>query len=258
MIKPAIQYLALGLSSVLFLFPLAWMIGRALGAPHDIGINYFTQVWSSELFGRYFLNSLIVSASITILNLLLCSMGGFYLARYQSIFSKSMFWTIILTLVVPVPVLMIPLYLVISALGWLDTYWALILPWAVTPLGLFLMKQYFEKMPVSIEESARMDGAGDYAILFRIVMPMSRPALAVLGIYTFIQSWNQFLFPFLLVDSAAMRTLPVGLAFFHSYQDISVAGLMAGAGIASIPMIAVFLLFQRQIIAGLTQGALKE
>ena len=120
------------------------------------------------------------------------------------------------------------------------------------------MKQYFESLPISIEESAKMDGANDWIILFRIVLPMAKPALAVLGIYIFINNWNQFLFPFLFTDSDTMRTLPVGLGFYSGYQDIDVPHLMAGATISSLPMMIIFVLFQRQIISGMTAGALKE
>lgn len=169
-----------------------------------------------------------------------------------------LFISVLLTLIIPAQIVMVPLYLLLHWFGWIDSYWALIVPWLVNPFGIFMMKQYFEKIPVSLEESARMDGANDLTILFRIIIPIAKPALAVLGIYIFVNNWNQFLFPFLFTDSDSMRTLPVGLAFFSGYQDIDTAHLMAGAGISSLPMILIFLLFQRQIISGLTAGAIKE
>lgn len=215
-------------------------------------------VWNSGLFARYFFNSLFVSTLVTVGNLIFCSMAGYFFARQTFRFKNLLFFSVLLTLIIPAQIVMVPLYMLMHRFDWLDTYGALIVPWLVNPFGIFLMKQYFEKLPASVEESARMDGAGDLTILFRIIMPMAKPALAVLGIYIFVNSWNQFLYPFLLTDSDVMRTLPVGLAFFSGYQDMDTPHLMAGASISSIPMILIFLLFQKQIIAGLTSGALKE
>jgi multiple sugar transport system permease protein len=246
--------------SFVCLAPVAWMIGVSLiGYPdRQFSFRNYVDVWNSGLFGRYFFNSLFISVVVTASNIVFCSMAGYFFARQNFRFKNIFFITVLLTLIIPAQIVMVPLYMLMNHFNWLDTYWALIVPWLVNPFGIFLMKQYFEKLPVSVEESARMDGATDMTILFRIIMPMAKPALAVLGIYIFVNNWNQFLFPFLFTDSDVMRTLPVGLAFFSGYQDIDTAHLMAGAGISSIPMIVIFLLFQKQIISGLTSGALKE
>jgi multiple sugar transport system permease protein len=261
------RYVILSVVSLVAMFPLAWMVtvsfNRHASGGFDFSYFSFTwnnyiEVWNSGLFGRYFINSLLVSSLITVGNLFFCSMAGYFFARQEFPFKNVIFVTVLLTMIIPAPVVMVPLYVLMVRLGWLDTYWALVVPWLVNPFGIFLMRQYFERLPVAIEESAKMDGAGDFTILFKIVMPLAKPALAVLGIYIFVNSWNQFLYPFLFTDSDTMRTLPVGLAFYSGYQDIDVAHLMAGASISSIPMIVVFLLFQRQIISGLTAGAVKE
>ncbi len=254
------RYVWLILTSFACLIPVIWMIGVSLIVypEKELSIKNYLDVWSAGSFGRYFLNSVLISGTVTAGNLIFCSMAGYFFARQSFPFKKVLFITVLLTLIIPVQIVMVPLYMLMHRLNWLDTYWALIVPWLVNPFGIFLMKQYFEKLPVSVEESARMDGAGDFSILFRIVMPMARPALAVLAIYIFVNTWNQFLFPFLFTDSDAMRTLPVGLAFFSGYQDIDTPHLMAGAGLSSIPMILIFLLFQREIMDGLTSGALKE
>ncbi len=260
------RYVVLGAVSLIAIFPLGWMIAASLNrhASSSFDFSHFSftlinyiEVWNSGLFGRYFFNSLLVSGSITAGNLLFCSMAGYFFARQQFPYKNVIFITVLLTLIVPAQIVMVPMYILMHHLGWLNTYWALIVPWMVNPFGIFLMRQYFERLPVAIEESAKMDGAGDFTILFKIVMPMAKPALAVLGIYIFVNTWNQFLFPFLLTDSDTMRTLPVGLAFYNGYQDIDVAHLMAGASISSVPMMLVFLFFQRQIISGLTDGAVK-
>lgn len=254
------RYFFLAVFSAACIVPIVWMIGVSLikYPGKEISFQNYVDVWNSGLFGRYFANSLFISVSVTVCNLIFCSMAGYFFARQNFPFKNVLFISVLLTLIIPAQIVMVPLYMLLHQLGWLNTYWALIIPWLVNPFGIFMMKQYFEKIPVSLEESARIDGANDLTILFRIVMPLAKPALAVLGIYIFVNNWNQFLFPFLFTDSDTMRTLPVGLAFFTGYQDIDIAHLMAGAGVSSLPMIIVFLLFQKQIISGLTAGALKE
>jgi multiple sugar transport system permease protein len=166
--------------------------------------------------------------------------------------------TILGVLVVPQQVIMIPLYRLIAEFGWINSYWSLIVPWLVTPFGVFLVKQYIEAMPSEIEDAARIDGAGDWHILFKVVLPLARPVLTVLAIYVFLSQWNSFLFPFLFTNDEAHRTLPVGLAFYLGKQSIDWGHLMAGASIAALPVLGLFVLFQRRIIEGLTAGALKE
>lgn len=245
-----------------FAVPFVWMVGVSLSTVSGVfslkdGIEHYREVWNSGSFGRYFLNSLIVSTALTVGNVLFCSMGGYVFSRKSFPGKAILFSTVMVTLIVPAQLIMVPLYILMVKWNWLDTYGALIVPWLVNPFGIFLMKQFFDQMPKEIEDSARIDGSGDWTILFRIVMPMARPALAILAIYVFIGSWNQFLFPFLFVDSDEMRTLPVGLAFYSGYQDIDVPHLMAGASISALPMIAAFAVFQKQIISGMTAGAVK-
>jgi len=249
------RVLSLSIAASACLFPWVWMLFKALERE---GIQNFVYVWNSGSFGIYFVNSLAVASAVTLGNLLFCSLSGYFFARQKFPFKNLIFATVLLVLIIPAQMVMVPIYIEMHAWNWLDTYWSLIVPWLINPFGIFLMKQYFENLPLSVEESAKMDGANDWIILFRIVLPMAKPALAVLGIYIFINNWNQFLFPFLLTDSDAMRTLPVGLAFYSGYQDIDVKHLMAGATISSLPMMLVFVLFQKQIVAGMTAGAIKE
>jgi multiple sugar transport system permease protein len=139
-----------------------------------------------------------------------------------------------------------------------DTYWALILPFLVNPIGIFLVRQYINTLPTSMEEAARIDGAGEFKIVFKIVMPLCKPALAVLAIQVFLTNWNSFLFPFILTSSETVRTLPVGLALYQGHQAIDWPHLMAGSSLAVIPVLIVFLLFQRHIVSGITAGAVKQ
>jgi len=252
------------------LFPLFWMISVSLRSdggyissfldiiPDELTLQNYSDVWNSGAFGRYFFNSMLVAGIVTLGNLLFCTMTGYVFARKEFPLKNALFVSVLVTLMIPTQVVMIPLYILIDQFGWFDTYFALTIPWLVNPFGIFLMRQYIQTLPRSLEEAAKIDGAGDFQILFRIVFPLSRPALAVLGIFVFMTNWNLFLYPFLFTDSEAMRTLPVGLAFFQGYQTIDWSHLMAGAGISAIPVILLFIFFQKHLIAGLTQGALKQ
>ena len=163
----------------------------------------------------------------------------------------------IAVMMIPPQVIMIPMYRLMVSFGWIDTFYALIVPFLVTPFGVFLMMQYIKGLPVEIEEAARIDGTGELGLLFRIIMPMSLPMLVVLGLYTFLTTWNTFLYPFLFTNSSDMRTLTVGLTFYLGNQSVDWGHLMAGASISALPVILVFVIFQRQIIQGMTAGAVK-
>ncbi len=252
------------------IFPMAWMIITSLRAnPEQYGsfgellsgattIDNYADAWQSDNFLRYFWNSLLVAGTVTAANVVFCLWTGYALARGTFRGRGVMVATIIGVLVVPQQVIMIPLYRLIAEFGWINTYWALIVPWLVTPFGVFLVKQYIEAMPSEIEDAARIDGAGEWYIMFRVVMPLARPVLTVLAIYVFLSQWNAFLFPFLFTNDEAHRTLPVGLAFYLGKQSIDWGHLMAGASIAALPILGLFIVFQRRIIEGLTAGALKE
>ena len=161
-------------------------------------------------------------------------------------------------LIVPAQVVMIPLYRLMTTFGWINTYWALVVPWVITPFGIFMMTQYIKQLPRELEDAARIDGAGDFTILLRVIMPLAKPMLVLLVVFEFLASWNSFLFPFLFTNDESMRTLPVGLAFYLGKQSVDWGHLMAGAGIAALPVMILFVVFQRQIVAGLMAGALKQ
>lgn len=251
------------------LFPLAWMLvislrertpdfsslfGLFVG---EFTLANYTDVLSAGPFARYFLNSLLVSATVTAGNVLFCTMVGYALAR-RRIPLKS-FWvlTVVAVLMIPPQVVMIPLYRLMVTFGWLNTYWALIVPMLVTPFGVFLLRQYVQNLPAEVEDAARIDGAGDWRILFSVIMPLSRPILVVLAVFTFLTTWNTFLYPFLFTNTDDMRTLTVGLTFYLGNQSVDWGHLMAGASISAIPIILLFIAFQRQIIQGMTAGAVK-
>lgn len=254
-----LKYALLGIIFVIMVFPLFWMFALSLeSADGGITLDNFAYIFSANRFGRYLFNSLLVGLVVTLGNILFCFMCGYALARRKIIGDKIWFYTVLIVLMVPVHIIIIPIYILMNKLGLYDSYGALILPWLVNPIGIFLVRQYVSTLPASLEEAARIDGAGEFRILFKIVMPLCRPALAILAIQVFMTNWNSFLFPFILTSSEQYRTLPVALALLLGYQSIEWPQLMAGSVVAVIPILAVFLIFQRQIIAGITAGAFKQ
>ena len=219
-------------------------------------INY-SDVWTSGAFGRYLFNSTLIAGCVVLGNLVFASMAGYVFARKRFHGKQILFFLILGSLMIPPQVLMVPVFILMKNLRWLNTFWALTIPALVSPFNIFLMRQYISQLPASLEDAARIDGAGDFQIFLRVVLPLSRPALAVVGINTFMGSWNTFLYPFLLTNTAEMRTLPVGLTLYRNLQGVDWVHLMAGSSITAFPVIVVFLLFQRHIIAGLTAGSVK-
>ena len=264
-----IKYIILSIILIIMIFPLLWMfrvsflhagLSMALGNMFstDWAIKNYLDIFTSGNMLDYFLNSVLVGIAVTIGNILFCFLVGYALARYKFIGKNFWFYTVIFVLMIPVHIIIIPLYLLIFKLGMYDTYWALILPFLVNPIGIFLVRQYVETLPTSMEEAARIDGAGEFKIVFKIVMPLCKPALAVLAIQVFLTNWNSFLFPFILTSSESVRTLPVGLALYQGHQAIDWPHLMAGSSLAVVPVLVVFLLFQRHIVSGITAGAVKQ
>lgn len=252
------------------IFPMFWMLLLSLKVSPErydgfwsilisnYTISNFRDALASDSFFKYFLNSFIVSITVVAGNVFFCFLSGYAFTRRKFKSKKLLFATVLGVLIVPPHIVMIPLYRLMADLDWLNTYYALILPWMVTPFSIFLIKQYIESIPMEIEMAARVDGASLRKILFSIVFPVSRPILTIVAIYTFLTNWNSFLFPFIFTNDESMRTLPVGLAFYLGKQSIDWGHLMAGAAISALPILIIFVVFQKQIIKGLTAGALKE
>jgi len=218
---------------------------------------YYDIITSGNML-KYFMNSLVVGLAVLVGNLIFCFMAGYAISRYRFLGRRVWFYTVILVLMIPAHIIIVPMYLLIVKLGLYDTYGALILPFLVNPIGIFLVKQYIDSLPPSMEEAARIDGAGEITVLFRVVLPLCRPALAVLAVQVFLTNWNSFLFPFILTSSESVRTLPVALALYQGHQAVDWPHLMAGSSLAVIPVLLIFLLFQRHIVSGITAGAIKQ
>lgn len=269
-IRTGFRYALLLIMAAVMTFPLMWMLLLSLKERPQSYTSFtallfapltlanFTDILLADTFGQYFLNSLVVAVSVTLGNVLFCLMSAYAFARKEFRGRSALFLTVLGVMMIPPHVVMIPLYRMMVAFGWINTYYALIIPWLVMPFGIFLLRQYIQSLPRDVEDAARMDGASEWYVLFRVVMPLSMPALTVLALYVFLAMWNSFLFPFLFTNDTAHRTLPVGLASFQGKQTIDWSHLMAGASVSALPVLALFIIFQKQIVQGLTAGALKE
>ncbi|MBN4072302.1 carbohydrate ABC transporter permease [bacterium AH-315-F03] len=267
--KTAQRYFVLLLITAVMISPLLWMIRVAflpIGASLEIS-SLLSQLFSVEAFNVLFadsaviravINSLFIGAVVTLGNVVFCFMTGYALSRKRFPGGKTLFVFALLTMMIPTHILIVPLYLILSKAGMYDTYWALTLPFLVTPIGIFMVKQYLDAIPRALEEAAYADGAGEMRLLWSILAPVCRPILAVLAIQTFLVNWNSFLFPFILTSSDDMRTLPVTLALMQGYQSIDWQTLMAGSTLAVVPVLLVFAIFQRRIVSGITAGAIKQ
>ena len=240
--------------------PLFWMISLAVRVPRGehlaIGLGNFRDLLAAGPFWRYTINSAFVAVWVVGLNLLLASLVGYALARGRFRGKRVLLLSILLTLMVPKQVTLIPVYLLAARMHLLDTYAALIAPFVVDAFNVFLMRQYLQQIPTEMEDAARVDGASELTIFFRVVLPVARPALAVMGVNTFLVNWNSFLYPLVLTNSDSMRTLPVGLALYaQGEHSVDWGHLMAGALIGTLPVLIAFLLFQKQIVEGILTGA---
>lgn len=202
--------------------------------------------------------SLYVALASTVLTLLFCSMAGYAFALMEFRFKKALFVLVMATMLLPSFMNMIPTFLIMDALGWIDTHRALYIPGAASAFGIFLMRQFASTaVPKELIEAARMDGCGEFGIYWRIVLPLLRPALGTLGLITFIASWNNFIGPLIVMRSAENYTLPLALRSLQTTMNTEWGALMTGSAIATIPLLILFAFSSRQLIAGLTAGAVK-
>jgi multiple sugar transport system permease protein len=207
----------------------------------------------------WFENTLYIAVAVTVLSVLLNAMTGYAFAKFDFWGNRALFWLILATIMIPGQVTLIPLFLLFThVLGWYDSFWSVILPQVAAPVGIFLMRQYIRGLPSELEDAARIDGCTEIGIFWRVIMPLSRPILAVWAIFTFIGAWKAFLWPLVITDNQNMFMLEVGLKtlqFTAGPRNVGV--VMSAAVLASIPMVIVFFLFQRYLTKGLTIGAVK-
>lgn len=263
--------------SFLFFIPMIWMFLSAftpkeflIASPPQVSptnfslSNYATLVKAAPLLPRWFWNSAYLAFVTTLLQSLLSCLVGYVFARLEFPGRKIIFTLLILSIMLPYQALIIPLFFVVSSglrsllhFDLIDTHWAVILPAICSPVGIFLMRQYIQNLPHDLEEAARIDGCGEFAVWYRIVLPLCRPMMAAWAILTFTGAWKNFFWPFVVLGSEELFTLEVGLQTLQQQNAKDFGLVMAGATTSAIPMILIFFIFQKQIVRGLTAGAVK-
>jgi ABC-type glycerol-3-phosphate transport system permease component len=255
---------------VVQLLPILWMISTSLKPLRDVFAlpvewiprppqwGNYPAAWGQFPFARYFLNSFIVSASVTVLNVFLAGLAGYSLAKYRYFGQRALFIAILSTLMLPIEVVMVPTFLIVKTLGWLNSYQGLVIPVVADAFGIFLMRQFMLGLPDSLVEAALIDGAGEFGTYFRIVVPLIWPAVLTLSIFTWRETWDAFVWPFIIITSDTLRTVPIGLQRFQEQYVTTYNSVMAISTIAMIPMVLLFFFFQRAFVRGIALSGLKE
>lgn len=282
-LRNALIYVALIAVALVTVGPFVWLLVTALKGggenifayppkliPEQPTLSNFTTVWTAVPFPRYVANSVAVAVVSVVLNLVLASLAAYPLARMKFVGRDAFFYAILATMMVPFPVIMIPLFVIVMKLHggltmvvpgamqspyWLYTW--LVMPTAVTAFGIFLLRQAFQAIPRELEEAVIMDGGNALDIWWKVMIPLSRPALATLAIFTFVGSWGDFLWPLIVLKEPQLYTLPVGVAFLAGTFSADWRLIAAGSVLAVIPIIVFFLVLQRHFIGGATSGAVK-
>ena len=267
-VRTVLSQTLLSLIALLFLVPIIWMVLSALKPsaevftvpPKPFGSSImwgnFAEAWNYLPFGRFILNTVFVAGVGTSITLVASALSGYAFARLNFRFRGGLFVLYLSTLIVPQEVIVIPMFLVMKELEWVNSYKALILPWAFTAFGTFLLRQFFITVPRELEEAAKLDGCGHIRILSRIFVPISAPALAVLAVFTFIGYWNSFLWPLIIVSDTNKMTVPLGLQLFLGQQGQRWELLMAASTIAMVPTILLVLALQKYLVRGIALSGL--
>ncbi|EJN58030.1 carbohydrate ABC transporter permease [Halogranum rubrum] len=255
---PEEAFLTAGTAPQLFPGGEFWANFSALQDRLNIGFLMFDELLGTDFgFLGAIANSVFIAVVYTLLSLVICSMAGFAFAKYEFRFKEPIFYTILATLVLPIQLLVIPLFLLMSQLGMTNTYWAIILPWAANPLGIFLMRQNMKSLPDALLESARMDGATEFQLYYRIALPTMKSSLAALSIILFLFQWNLFLFPLVILEGDKY-TIPVAINQLVGAQRVYYDQIMVAATLSIIPIFLLFLFLQKQFVSGILAGSVKE
>lgn len=265
-----LSYLLLTIGAVIMVVPFLWMLLTSIKPPPElVGFTFmpenptlgnYLKVLTTSSFPRWYLNSLIIACFSTFCVAIFDSLVGYTLNKFEFPGKNLIFIGILATLMIPTEMLIIPWYTMSVSLNWhqgLAQYWGLAFPGIITATGIFLMRQFFDGVPNDLLAAARIDGMNEPGIWWRIAMPLVKPAIAALCIFNFIGNWNAYLWPLIIASSREFYTLPVGLNFFQGEASSDWELIMTGASLATIPLILVFMLFQRQIIKGIALTGLK-
>ncbi len=265
-------YLVAIVGALVTVTPFLWMIFSSFKSNSEIfsypprlfptvfRLDAYAKLFSERPFGTWYLNSLSVAALTTLAVLFFSSIGGFAFAKYDFRGRNALFLILLGSTMIPFQLILIPLFVVVSRLGWVNEYAGLIIPFMAPAVSIFLMRQFISQIPDELLDAARMDGANDFRIYWTVVMPLLRPAIGTLGILTFLGSWNSFLWPLVVIRDQAKMTLPLGLSLLQAQvtgTQIDYGEVMAAATLVAVPAIIVFVLMQRQFVSGLLSGAVK-
>jgi ABC-type glycerol-3-phosphate transport system permease component len=270
LILKVVQYGVLIFFALVCLVPIFWVLASSLKTTREIAINplgppttfhweNYVQAWTVGRFGSYFANSIIVTVPIVIGSVGLACLAGYGLARYKVPGGNLIFYTFLLGLMVPFQSIMIPLFYILRDIQLLGTYWAMILPSIVVglPFGIFFMRAFFLRLPDELADAAKIDGASEFMVFWRVMLPLSMPAIAAQVVFQFMGAWKEFLIPLIYIQREELRPLVLGLMFFKGRYTQNIPLTMAGATIVMLPIIVIYIIFQRKFIQGMTAGALK-
>ena len=263
-------YILLTLGALIFLYPFIWMVLASLSPENQIGnltflpsmltLSSYKQMLSKIPIGRSFFNSLFVSSVITFGVLVFGSMVGYALSRLEFKGRNLIFYIIIFTMTLPFQITLIPQYILMVKLGWVDTYWALIVPYLMNALGIIMFRQYFKSIPQDLIDAARLDGCGELKIIFKILWPNSVPALVTIGIITFMASWNEVLWPLIVIRNDHLMTMPQLVTLFAvgGAAESQLGVKLAAATMLALPIVIAYLFFQKYFIESMASTGIKE
>jgi len=246
MIVPLLWMLSTSLkeSGAVFNYPPEWM-------PSPLVWRNYVEAWNAIPFGRFYLNSIFVALCVTLGQVSTSSMAAYAFARLSFPGRDRIFFCYLTTMMIPSAVTMIPVFVLMRKMGWIDTYFALIVPGIFSAYGTFMLRQFFMSIPSDLEDAAKIDGCGYVGIFFKIILPLSKPALATLTIFTFMGNWGNFMWPMIVTNSMEMKTLPLGLASFQGLYSTDWTLLMAGSIMVLVPIIVIFVVNQRFFVEGI-------
>jgi multiple sugar transport system permease protein len=268
--RKAIFYLVLVFGALMFLYPFLWMITATLVPesdisnfsiiPSTISLNSYTQMFDKIPIGRALLNSILVASSVTIGVLVFGSMVGYALSRLEFKGRNLIFYIIIFTMTLPFQITLIPQYIIMVKLGWVDTYLALIVPYLMNALSIIMFRQYFKSIPQDLIDAARIDGCNELTIIFRILWPNAIPALVTVGIITFMASWNEVLWPIIVIRNEELMTMPQLVTLFAvgGRAESQLGVKLASATILALPIVLAYLFFQKYFIQSMASTGIKE
>ncbi len=267
-LRTVVLYVGLTAAAVVVLFPFFWMVvtafkepGQAFSAeilPSQPTLGNFRRVLSDFGFGRYFANSVIVATTAAVFATMFATCAGYVFAKKQFFMKDRLFTFLLISLMIPGMMYVVPQFAIINKLGWMNTYRAMIIPHLANVFGLFLMRQYMMTIPGELLDAARMDGAGEWQVFRKVMIPLSIPIIATLFLLTFQFHWNNFLWQLIVANVERLYTVPVGLAMFKSAHEELYTLKMAGSCISVLPIAVLFFFAQRYFIEGMTMGAVKE